>query len=186
MDKGALAMAPWAGYRIDKPKEKVADRKAQKVAGFTPAEVKAILAHVAATAHADTADHWLPMLSAYSGARREELGQLRVEDVMTSGNIPALRITDEGEDQKVNNAHSLRTIPVPLACIERGFLEFVPRRRQAGRTTIPSSLCRGYIWSEREDSNLRPPAPEAMACPLYRALEHWRFTKEVLVFSFII
>jgi integrase len=136
LDKGALAVDPWAGYRIDKPKEKVADRKAQKVAGFTPAEVKAILAHVAATAHPDTADHWLPMLSAYSGARREELGQLRVEDVLTGGNIPALRITDEDEMQKVKNAHSLRIIPVPPVCIERGFLDFVARRRQAGGTML--------------------------------------------------
>ena len=132
LDKGALAVDPWAGYKFDRPKVKVSERKATKVEGFSPDQVKAILAHVAGSADADTADHWLPMLSAYCGARREELGQLRVSDVLTVGNIPALRITDEGEGQKVKNAHSLRTIPIPPVCIDRGFLDFVARRRQAG------------------------------------------------------
>jgi integrase len=174
LDKGALAVDPWAGYRIDKPKEKVSDSKAQKVAGFTPAEVKAILAHVAATAHADTADHWLPMLSAYSGARREELGQLRVEDVLTGGNIPALRITDEGEDQKVKNAHSLRTIPIPPVCIERGFLDFVARRRQAGGTML---FLEEYT-DKRHQKTLREMTPD----PRGRLTEVYggRFSRKVL------
>ena len=127
-DRGLITADPWTGYKFDRPKIKVSERRAAKVEGFTPDQVKAILAHVAATHNADTVDYWVPMLSAYSGARREELGQLRLDDVLTAGNIPALRITDEAEGQKVKNQHSLRTIPVPPVCIERGFLEFVTRR----------------------------------------------------------
>lgn len=132
VDKGLVPSDPWVGYKFDRPKVKVAERRARKVESFTPDEVKTILDHVAATTHAETIDYWLPLLSAYCGARREELGQLRVSDVLTAGNIPALRITDEGEEQKVKNAHSLRTIPVPPVCIDRGFLDFAERRRQAG------------------------------------------------------
>lgn len=174
LDKGALIIDPWAGYRIDKPKEKVADRKAQKITGFTPAEVKIILAKVAATAHADTADHWLPLLSAYTGARREELAQLRVIDVLTNGNIPALRITDEGPDQKVKNAHSLRIIPIPPVCVERGFLEFVSRRRQAGGTML---FLEQYA-DKRRNSILREMTPD----PRGRLSEVYggRFSRKIL------
>jgi len=175
LDKGALPVDPWAGYRIDKPKEKVAERKAQKVAGFTPAEVQAILGHVAATTHPDTADYWLPMLSAYTGARREELGQLHVEDVLTGGNIATLRITDEGADQKVKNTHSLRTIPIPPVCIDRGFLDFVTRRRQAGGTML---FLEEYT-DKRHQKTLREMTPD----PRGRLTEVYggRFSRKVLV-----
>lgn len=169
-----IAVDPWAGYKFDKPKEKIAERRARKVEGFAPAEVKRILTHAAATADADTADYWLPLLSAYSGARREELGQLRLEDVLTSGNIPALRITDEGEDQKVKNAHSLRTIPVPPVCIARGFLDFVARRRQAGGVML---FLEPYT-DKRHITTLREMTPD----PRGRLTEIYggRFTRKIL------
>ena len=174
LDKGALPVDPWANYKIDRPKVKASERKAAKVAPFTPAQVKAILAHVAVTAHADTADYWLPMLGAYTGARREELGQLRVEDVMTGGNIPALRITDEEEGQKVKNNHSLRTVPIPPACLERGFLDFVARRRQAGGTML--------FLEEYTDKHHRKTLREMTPDPRGRLTEVFggRFSRQVL------
>lgn len=136
--------------------------------------MKAILSHVAGSADADTADHWLPMLSAYSGARREELGQLRVSDVMTVGNIPALRITDEGEGQKIKNAHSLRTIPIPAVCIDRGFLDFVARRRQAGGVML--------FLEEYTDKRHRKTLREMTPDPRGRLTEVYggRFSRKVL------
>ena len=173
-DKGLIAIDPWTGYKFDRLKVKVSKRRAAKVEGFTPAEVKAIL-DKAATANADTADHWLPMLSAYSGARREELGQLRVDDVLTAGNIPALRITDEREGQKVKNAHSLRKIPVPPACIAQGCLDFVARRRLAGRAMLFLEL----YTDKRHNLTLREMTPD----PRGRLTEGYggRFTRKVLV-----
>jgi integrase len=173
-DKGFVILDPWAGYKFDRPKVKVAERRARKVEGFAPADVKRILAHVAKTADADTADHWLPLLSAYSGARREELGQLRVSDVLTVGNIPAIRITDEGEGQKVKNAHSLRTIPIPPVCIDRGFLDFVARRRQAGG----AMLFLEEFTDKRHRKTLREMTPD----PRGRLTEVYggRFTRKVL------
>ena len=114
------------------------------------------------------------MLSAYSGARREELGQLRLDDVLTAGNIPALRITDEAEGQKVKNQHSLRTIPVPPVCIERGFLEFVTRRRQAGGTML--------FLEEYTDKQHRKTLREMTPDPRGRLTEIYggRFSRKVL------
>lgn len=173
-DRGLISADPWTGYKFDRPKIKVSERKAAKVDAFAPSEVKAILAHVSASTNADTADHWLPMLSAFSGARREELGQLRLEDVLTAGNIPALRITDEGEDQKVKNSHSLRTIPVPPVCIDRGFLDFVERRRQAGGAML---FLEEYT-DKRHQKTLREMSPD----PRGRLTEIYggRFSRKVL------
>ncbi|MBZ4023385.1 hypothetical protein CKO11_13045 [Rhodobacter sp. TJ_12] len=174
LNKGALTVDPWVGYKIDKPKGKIAEASTQKRKGFPPEQVKAILAYVAATTHADTADHWLPMLSAYSGARREELGQLLVEDVLTGGDIPALRITDEDEVQKVKNEHSLRVIPVPPVCIERGFLDFVARRRQAGGAML---FLEEYT-DKRHQKTLREMTPDSRG----RLTEIYggRFSRKVL------
>ncbi len=110
---GRVPADPWAGYKLTgKPKMKVAEKKAKSdVPPFTPAEVKAILARVA-TFNPDTADYWLPVLGAYTGARMEELAQATIKDVLTDSNIPALRITDEEAMQKVKNEHSFRTFPV--------------------------------------------------------------------------
>ena len=175
LNKGVLPADPWAGYKIDKPKEKVAERKAAKVTGYKPAEVKAILAHIAKTAHADTLDLWLPMLSAYCGARREELGQLRIDDVLTVDAIPTLRITDEGESQKVKNVHSFRMVPVPPTCINAGFLEFVERRRQAGGAMLFLEV----YTDKRRKKTLQEvrPNPRGRFTEVYGG----RFSRQVLV-----
>ena len=105
LDKGALAVDPWAGYRIDS-RRKGRGPQSPESRGLHARRVKAILAHVAATAHADTADHWLPYavcLFRRAPGRTRATARGRCSD---RGNIPALRITDEGEDQKVKNAHS--------------------------------------------------------------------------------
>jgi len=175
LNKGAVPIDPWVGYRTDKPKEKISELKAQKVTGFRPQEVNAILNHVAATAHPDTVDFWLPILSAYSGARREELGQLRVKDIITIDGIPVLQITDEGADQKVKNLHSLRGIPVPPACLERGFMDFVKRRRQAGGTML--------FLEEYTDKSHQKILREMTPDPRGRFTEIYggRFSRKVLV-----
>lgn len=129
---GGVPADPWAGYKMTKPKVKVAEqKKASDVPPFTPAEVKMILAHTA-TFNPVTADFWLPIFGAYTGARMEELAQANVKDVLTDSNIPALRITDEEAMQKVKNAHSFRTFPIPPAALAAGFLDFVERRRKEG------------------------------------------------------
>ncbi len=129
---GGLGIDPWAGYKVDVAKGKVSEGRKRKVASFTPAQVGEILDFVAGKYRPDTADYWLPALGAFSGARREELGQLLVADVVTDASIPHIKITDEDEAQKVKNSHSMRSVPVPPALLKMGFLEFVEGRRKAG------------------------------------------------------
>ena len=77
-------------------------------------------------------DHWLPLIAAYIGARREEIGQLTVGDVRVVGNFHVMDITDLGEDQKVKNQHSLRTIPIPSPILSAGFIDYVQEREAVG------------------------------------------------------
>lgn len=83
-----------------------------------------------------TARFWLPLLSLFSGARLEELCQLRVDDVATcsESNVPFYRITNEGEAhdgqaKRTKNKNSVRLIPIHPRLIEIGFLDFVEERR---------------------------------------------------------
>lgn len=134
--KGLIPADPWVGYRMDKPKVKASERKKAKVTGLPPKTVKTVLDHIAATADHQTADYWLPLLCAYTGARREEIGQLRVGDVFDAGSIPFIMITDAEDGQSVKNQNSLRGVPVPPAVQKVGFLDYVKARREAGAAML--------------------------------------------------
>lgn len=128
---GLIQADPFAGYQPRKVKEKFSEQKITTTA-YTPKQVGAVLDHCAATYDTDVIDYWLPILAAFTGARREELGQLLVKDVYTEGNFQVISITDNDPAQKIKNKHSLRLTPLPSAVVVAGFLDFVERRRQAG------------------------------------------------------
>lgn len=71
------------------------------------------------------AAYWIPLLGLYTGARCSELCQLLVNDIDTKAAIPTIRITDEGEGQKVKSEAGHRTIPIHRELIRLGFLEYV-------------------------------------------------------------
>jgi integrase len=81
--------------------------------------------------------YWLPLLLYYTGARREELAQLKVIDVkQTDGlwHLSILATPDEDDGKRsVKTAGSRRLIPLHPDLLERGFLtylESVPARGQ--------------------------------------------------------
>lgn len=50
------------------------------------------------------------------------VGQLLVADVFKEGNIPCIRISDEGEHQKVKTEVSLRAVPIHAELLALGVL----------------------------------------------------------------
>ncbi|MBA3678497.1 MAG: site-specific integrase, partial [Sphingosinicella sp.] len=89
------------------------------------------------------AAYWLPLLALFTGARLEELGQLRPSDVSLEhypdGDGAAqsgwfIRIMeDAGEDDlKIKNAASERRIPVHPELERLGFIRFVQSAKAAG------------------------------------------------------
>jgi integrase len=98
---------------------------------FTNAEAKAILSatlksHEGVTAYLQRAYRWIPWLCAYTGARVNEMSQLRGEDVAEIEGVWTIRITPEAGSVKSGEA---RTVPVHPHLIEQGFITFV---RKAG------------------------------------------------------
>lgn len=94
------------------------------------------------------ASHWIPLLALFYGARREELCQLRPEDVYEETYLDAngadarvwvLRITDsEDKSQGVKTVESVRRVPLHAELVARGFLDFVAR--QKGKSRLFSHL----------------------------------------------
>jgi integrase len=75
------------------------------------------------------AAYWVPLLALYTGARCSELCQLLVQDIDTTGRVPLIKITDQGEEQHVKTTASVRTIPIHSELIRLGFLEYASSQK---------------------------------------------------------
>jgi len=93
------------------------------------------------------AAYWLPLIALFMGARREEIGQLRVGDVKRVPYIDeddkrqevwCIEITDTPDDDalpnQVKNESSNRVVPLHPKLIELGFVDYVTKLpNQVGR-----------------------------------------------------
>lgn len=84
--------------------------------------------------------YWLPLIALFMGARREEIGQLRVQDVMLEAYIDdddkrqeawCIDITDTPDDDalpnQIKNEASNRLVPLHPKLIELGFIDYVTK-----------------------------------------------------------
>ena len=108
---------------------------------------------------------WLPLLALFTGARLEELGQLRLADVGCERGIHYLHITDLTDDddveedgsldrqaippeKRLKNAQSRRKVPIHAELIRAGFLRYVEQMRNQGSSLLFPLLkvdCHGKI-----------------------------------------
>ncbi|HKR17044.1 MAG TPA: site-specific integrase [Rhizorhapis sp.] len=88
------------------------------------------------------ASYWIPLIALFSGARMEEIGQMRVGDVVQEEYPDAdgamvqgwfLNVTDLGEDQKLKNDASKRTVPLHPELERLGLLKYVEGLPTGGR-----------------------------------------------------
>ncbi|WP_367652039.1 DUF6538 domain-containing protein [Sphingopyxis terrae] len=92
------------------------------------------------------AAYWLPLLALYTGARLEELGQLRLIDIASEAYVDAddadatatvIRIVeDEADGLKLKNAGSVRRVPVHAELVRLGFLNYVDQLRATGAKRV--------------------------------------------------
>ncbi|MBU1324318.1 MAG: tyrosine-type recombinase/integrase [Alphaproteobacteria bacterium] len=86
----------------------------------------------------DSAHYWVPAILAFSGARANEIAQLRSSDIKTAKGIPYIdlgKFDDNGrriDDRQVKTGASFRAIPIHAELVAGGFLDFVARRRKEG------------------------------------------------------
>ena len=77
--------------------------------------------------------YWLCLLTLYSGARQNELAQLRFKDVKTDSGILYLNIVDDEDGNSVKTKAGIRRVPVHPHLINLGFSEFVKSRQHVER-----------------------------------------------------
>lgn len=116
---------PFSQVHVTVPKKS----RLRETASFTQEETRTILdasLRVPATDSAFVeARRWVPWLCAYSGARAEEITQLRVKDVEMIDGIIAMRITPEAGTTKTGEP---RTVPLHEHIVAQGFIDFVRAR----------------------------------------------------------
>jgi integrase len=83
---------------------------------------------------------FIPFLGLYTGARLNELCQLRLEDVRVEDGALCLDITDRGEGQRLKNVSSRRVVPVHPALISVGLKEYVDALRKMGAARLWPAL----------------------------------------------
>ncbi len=91
------------------------------------------------------ASYWLPLLALFTGARLNELGQLRPIDIVqeryavgkSDQSAWVIRITsDEADGLTLKNRGSARRVPIHSALVSLGFLRYVEALRTAGQVRL--------------------------------------------------
>ncbi len=83
----------------------------------------------------DTSWYWLPLLGLWTGARLNELCQLRVDDIDQEEGVPFIRVHEGNEDQRVKFGKS-RLVPIHPELVRLGFLRFVEAQRKGGHERV--------------------------------------------------
>jgi integrase len=110
---------------------------------YTVADMTLLLAGLKEQGEREPSKLWLPLLAASTGARLEELGQLRVTDVRHRDGIDYISVNtdDEGKSLKTRSSH--REVPIHPELVRCGFLDHVAKRRSEGGGRLFPDLRRG-------------------------------------------
>jgi integrase len=87
--------------------------------------------------------YWMIVLLLFSGARRDKIAQLGLDDICEEQEISYLRVTNEGQDQSVKNDGSKRRIPLHSSVVQLGFVSYVEDMRKAKAPRLFPQLTRG-------------------------------------------
>ncbi len=78
--------------------------------------------------------YWVPLIGLFTGARVQEIAQLRIGDVFEEEGVHAFHITKKAGSLK--NMSSERVVPVHPKLLELGFWEYLVGMKQAGRERL--------------------------------------------------
>ncbi|WP_347268554.1 site-specific integrase [Paracoccus sp. (in: a-proteobacteria)] len=95
--------------------------------------------------------YWVPLIAAYSGARREEICGLETADISEEDGTPIMLIRPNGR-RGLKNPQSKRRIPIHSHLIELGFLDYAQSQRDAGRPELFYDLQRKSAGSQIGDA----------------------------------
>jgi integrase len=86
--------------------------------------------------------YWLPLIALWSGARLNELCQLRVADVREVDAVWCLDINADGT-KRLKSKAAKRLVPIHPELVRLGFLTFVEKRRESGADQLWDGVLSG-------------------------------------------
>ncbi|MCI1130809.1 site-specific integrase [Stenotrophomonas maltophilia] len=158
----ASPMAPFKKFKEDLAED--AD-KAERL--FDESDLQRIFAPETFVPWAKSHPHrwWMPMIGLYTGARINEVAQLKVADIVQEAGMWWLRIRvtidpdlahkSRGRSrQRLKGRSAIRDVPIAKQLIDAGFLDFVEDIRQCGHPRLFPHLSAG-VNRKTGDSNAR-------------------------------
>ncbi|WP_415717306.1 DUF6538 domain-containing protein [Maridesulfovibrio sp.] len=118
---------------LEVPKSKTRTKSQRR--SFTEKELKQLFSPEAYSKRYMRKDwhYWTPLLALFSGARIEEICQLRLSDIRQDSGVWYFDINDEGEGKNVKTEAGKRVVPLhPYLINELGFLEFIGKLKKRG------------------------------------------------------
>ena len=79
--------------------------------------------------------YWVPLIGALSGARREEIAALMVQDIIEIDGIPCMRLRPN-DNRRVKTFSSVRDVPIHPQLIDLGFLDHVQKQRASKKREL--------------------------------------------------
>ena len=137
---GYTTLNPARGMTIRNPKRANEERKVFSDADLErlfnpPDSVRARLKH--------PYQRWVPLIALFTGARLNEICQLHLNDFEISGEVPVIRISDEGGNKRVKTKAARRLIPIHSKLIEAGLLAYIEELRGNGHNRLFPELRAG-------------------------------------------
>jgi len=94
---------------------------------------------------------WIPIIAAFSGARMDEICQLKVSDIMYDEGAGCYymniaggdELASDGRARKIKNTNSVRPIPIHPTLIEIGFINYLKSMKGLGSEASLFKLERG-------------------------------------------
>lgn len=114
---------PFSGQMVLNKSDKA---KRQSYKEFSPDDLKAIfgkdyLVHKAAKPHF----YWVPLIGLFTGARINEICQLRIDDIREFEGVWVISLLAENPNQKAKTKASKRIVPIHPQLLELGLLGYV-------------------------------------------------------------
>lgn len=158
---GAIRISPMAGF--GKVSTDLTRSSGRAVRFFSNDELQRIFDPMTFIQWAKKFPHrwWCPILSLFTGARINELAQLKLGDVFEDGGNWWISFQITGDDglptqshvqshQSLKGASAVRTIPVHPALLEAGFSDFVADMRACGHGRLFPHLSAGTYKGTQE------------------------------------